>query len=154
MNVKQLLLQQLAAIYDQDRLFVCFTTAINGLDDYEAHYRVDVGQANTIAEIIHHLNFYNARFLSRFCGEEVEELPSYYNTFTFDRKVDWRKIEEQSHNTFRQFRKVILISSDEKLEKWSDTLGLLWLHNGYHIGQIVQIRKEFGSWSKSPIVKG
>ncbi|MCA0971971.1 DinB family protein [Halobacillus litoralis] len=151
--MRQWVLEQFAAIYDRDQYFACFLTAVDQLNDYEAHFKAEVGQANSIAEIIHHLDFYNDRFLSRFRGEEVASLPSSYNTFILEHK-DWRRMVKEADQTYRQFRNSLRTCSDEKLQKWTADLGQLWLHNAYHIGQIVHVRKEFGAWSKRAVVKG
>ncbi|WP_079479239.1 DinB family protein [Halobacillus salinus] len=152
--MKQWALEQLAAIYDHDLYFASFVTAVDELNDYEAFYRAEAGQVNTIAEIIHHLDFYNDRFLSRFRGEEVALLPSSYNTFLVDRNTTLNRLVGEADKTYRDFRKAIRFSSDEKMVKWSSELSRLWLHNAYHIGQIVHIRKEFGAWNKRSLLKG
>lgn len=152
--MRQWALEQLSSVYGEDLYFVSFLTAVEGLDEYEANFRAEVGHVNTIAEIIHHLDFYNDRFLSRFRGEEVKALPSSYNTFMLEPCTTLSQLIEESTRTYRDFRKAILYCSDEKLVKWSKELSHLWLHNAYHIGQIVHIRKEFGAWEKCAVVKG
>ncbi|RWZ58117.1 hypothetical protein EQV77_10055 [Halobacillus fulvus] len=154
MTVRNLLLEQLAAVYDENSWFVCYNVAIEALTDYEVHTRTDEGQENTIAEIINHLYFYNSRYLSRFRGEEVKTYPSYYNTFQCHEGMKWSETSHQVQETFEGFRQSIRYCSDEKLVRWCEALTHIWLHNAYHIGQIVHIRKQFGSWRSSPVVRG
>jgi hypothetical protein len=38
--------------------------------------------------------------------------------------------------------------SEQSKETWLESISSITLHNAYHIGQIVTIRKMQGSWSK------
>jgi uncharacterized damage-inducible protein DinB len=152
MSMREVIYDQFSAVYDQNGWFVCFNEAVKGLTEYEVEAKEE--QGNTIAELLNHLYFYNARYLSRFQGEEVKQLPSQFNTFLSHEGMNWHDTIQQIQKDFSCFRKAIEGSSDEKLEKWCETLLTICLHNAYHIGQIVHIRKRFGSWSQSPVVKG
>lgn len=153
MSKRNMMLEQLAAVYDENNWFVCFNVAVQHLNDYEANEKED-DQANSVAELIFHLYFYNSRYLSRYCGEEVLSLPKNYNTFQSHDGMDWKETVKRMQRVYADFRHAIKSSSDEKIEIWCETLAHVWLHNAYHIGQIVHIRKRFGSWSNSPVVRG
>ncbi|KHE67668.1 DinB family protein [Halobacillus sp. BBL2006] len=153
MGVRNVLLEQLAAIYDENSWFVCFNVAVKDLTEYQAQIKPD-DQTNSIEELVHHLYFYNYRYLCRFRGEEVPELPRHYNTFQNHNGVDWNKTIQNYQKVMTGFRKQIYLCSEEKLEKWSETLAHLFIHNAYHIGQIVHIRKQFGIWGSSAVVRG
>jgi uncharacterized damage-inducible protein DinB len=44
-------------------------------------------------------------------------------------------------------------ADDEKLQKTASTLAHVGTHNAYHVGQIVYVRKEQGSWDPAKGVK-
>lgn len=39
--------------------------------------------------------------------------------------------------------------TDEKLDSWSSELTHITIHNAYHLGQVVYIRKQQGSWNET-----
>lgn len=63
-----------------------------------------------------------------------------------DRK--WKKIIERAENAHRNLRQVLTTISDKELDQNSLEKKLLdiMLHDAYHTGQIVQLRKMQGSW--------
>ncbi|MGP4077894.1 DinB family protein [Halobacillus sp. K22] len=154
MTMREVLLEQLAAIYDENNWFVCYEMSIQDLEDYQVHESPDDEQTHSIAELLNHLYFYNYRYLCRFRGEEIDELPRYYDTFQDHGTLSWRQVAASNSVVLSEFRKEIKRCSDEKLEKWGATLSHLFIHNAYHIGQVVHIRKRFGTWSLSPVVRG
>jgi hypothetical protein len=44
-------------------------------------------------------------------------------------------------------------ADDSKLKEWSSNIAHIGAHNAYHIGQIVFVRKEQGSWNPEKGVK-
>jgi hypothetical protein len=44
-------------------------------------------------------------------------------------------------------------ADDAKLKEWSSDIAHIGTHNAYHIGQIVFVRKEQGSWNPEKGVK-
>ncbi|MCA0984163.1 DinB family protein [Halobacillus yeomjeoni] len=154
MTLRNVLLEQLAAIYDENNWFVCFNLAVKDLTEYQANEKPDDGQSNSIFELVSHLYFYNYRYLCRFCGEEIPDYPRYYDTFQNHDGLTWEQTVKNYQECMIKFRRQLRMCSDEKLEKWAETISHLLIHNAYHIGQIVHIRKQFGTWTSSPVVRG
>jgi hypothetical protein len=44
-------------------------------------------------------------------------------------------------------------ADEAKLKSWYSTIAHIGAHNAYHIGQIVYVRKEQGSWDREKGVK-
>ncbi|MGP4060761.1 DinB family protein [Halobacillus sp. H74] len=153
MGVREILLEQLQSVYDENNWFVCFNVAVKELTEAEASGKKE-DHPYSIAELVHHLYFYNERYLNRFCGKEVPELPRHYNTFQNHDQISWNRRVSAFQMVMSQFRAEIKTCSDEKLEIWSETLSHLFNHNAYHIGQIVNLRKQSGWWGTNPVVKG
>lgn len=157
MTDKTIFIDQLAACYDQNTWFVSLKHAIEGLSEEQAQWK-SVSGTNSIQEIMNHLNFYNERYLLRFKGEEVLSSKGDNNTTFHARKTSWHDTVENMESIFLSWREELHHSEDEKFtsvayinddEPWSSVLTHLFLHNTYHIGQILHIRKEQGSWDSA-----
>ncbi len=153
MKQNENLLAQLAACYDQNSWFVCFNEAVVDLNEQEAVWKASESD-HSIVQLVTHLLFYNERFLQRFSGKKVEELSDHYPTFEPRPNTSWMQLKEAYREIMEQWRIMIRESNEDEMETWSETLSDLFLHNAYHIGQIVMIRKRQDSWSESPKVNG
>ncbi|PAE26852.1 MULTISPECIES: DinB family protein [Bacillaceae] len=157
MTTKEVLLKQLSACLDQPNWFVPLSAAIGGLSAKEASYKSGTG--NSIWQIVTHLTFWNDRYLTRF-----KELPlsqthiANDETFKLNESVtdeDWHSAIKALQNGLTEWIKALEESSEDKLlssaykepiESWSSVISNLTIHNAYHIGQIVEIRKMYGLW--------
>ncbi len=155
MTAKEILIEQLKACYDETNWFVTAETALDGLTDKQADWKVE-NLDNSIREEVNHLSYWNERWLRRFRGERVEDAPENSETF-FDEK-DWQTAKERFFKILADWKNVLSETNEEKLsETVSEEYGATWfvpisninLHNAYHIGQIVILRKLQGSWNKS-----
>ena len=52
-----------------------------------------------------------------------------------------------------EWEKAVQSADEEKLKKNASTIAHVGAHNAYHIGEIVFVRKEQGSWDASKGVK-
>lgn len=157
MTTKEVLLKQLSACLDQPNWFVPLSAAIGGLSAKEASCKSGTG--NSIWQIVTHLTFWNDRYLTRF-----KELPlsqthiANDETFSTNESVieeDWHSAIKALQNVLTEWIKALEECSEEKLhssaykepiESWSSVISNLTIHNAYHIGQIVEIRKMYGLW--------
>ena len=53
----------------------------------------------------------------------------------------------------KQWEEAVQSADDKKLAEWAPTIARIGTHNAYHIGQIVFVRKEQGSWDPEKGVK-
>lgn len=76
-------------------------------------------------------------------GDETFKLTDHSN----DDK-EWEKIVERAVNAQLNLRKVLSTITDEQLDQdlLEEKLLDIMLHDAYHTGQIVQLRKMQGSW--------
>lgn len=159
MTTKEILLKQFTAAYDENGWFVALKNAISGLKATEAAWKTD-NIDNSIWEILSHLNYYNYAYLERFNGRPyVYKINSNDETFTADtsekswqaevakfEKImsDWRNlIESADENKFGEFY------STKRNLFWGEVISHINLHNAYHGGQIVLVRKLQGNWDLS-----
>ena len=155
---KEFLLTQVRACYNKDGWFAPLNVALRGLN---ADLAVQGGKqsANSIIGIVHHLVFYNELYLQRFKqGSVPKTVVSIAETFQyndFNEIVEvWDDLRQRLQNLFAQWEEAIIKCDDAKLdsrtpdndELWWTSLAHVAIHNAYHIGQIVHIRKEQGIW--------
>jgi uncharacterized damage-inducible protein DinB len=156
---KEILLTQLKACHNQDGWFAPLEFALRGVAADQAVQR-GLRSSNSILGIVKHLIFWNERYLLRFQRGSLPPL-EISNDETFQYNVpdeileNWDPLKSKLYNVFSQWEQAIMECDDSKLdsrthpdrdELWWMSLSHLAIHNAYHIGQIVHIRKEQGSW--------
>jgi hypothetical protein len=52
-----------------------------------------------------------------------------------------------------EWEKAVEGADDKKLAEWASMIAHVGAHNAYHIGQIIYVRKEQGSWNPAKGVK-
>lgn len=146
MDMKDVFLQQLTACYDQNTWFVSLNNAIKGLTAEQASCR-DGQAVNSIWGIVNHLAFYNQRYLNRFNSIPNSDGPeSNSSTFKNIDEQTWESTVKLINEIMSGWRTSLEKSDDQKINDWALELAHLTLHNTYHIGQIVHIRKQKGIW--------
>jgi uncharacterized damage-inducible protein DinB len=157
MNRKDVLLEQFLCCQKKSHWFVSFEKAVAGLTPEQANWKKSDSE-NSIWELISHLVFWNERFLYRFKNNVIPKMEGNNDsTFTYLSELKWEQVLERFNVVMSDWIETIKNSEDEKLdqriseeskETWLESLSSITLHNAYHIGQIVTIRKIQGSWSK------
>jgi hypothetical protein len=99
------------------------------------------------------LIFWNSEELAKFKGDPP---PKYSgnndDTFNFDAK-QWTAAVNQLDEVMTGWEKAVEAADDAKLKDWYSIIAHIGAHNAYHIGEIVYVRKEQGSWDASKGVK-
>jgi hypothetical protein len=156
---KEILLAQLATCQDETQWFAPLSVALEQLTPESANLR-DKGLDNSIWEIVKHLIFWNERCLQQFVGESVEE-KDFENDSTFFRAnsgeltvAEWESAVTRLNSVMSDWRAAILDCDEAALNSlvypnrpWWMQISNVILHNVYHIGQIVYIRKNQGNWN-------
>jgi len=161
MQLNKFLSQQFNATYNEANWFAPLKTIIQGMNGFEAFWKLN-GKDNSVCNIILHLTFWNERLLKQFKGEEVPKL-DINNDVTFDGAAKkgyedemWKRIEKGFITLMDEFALLISQATAEKLQSavsaankstWAETLMHLNLHNAYHAGQIVTLRKAGEMWN-------
>jgi uncharacterized damage-inducible protein DinB len=154
---KDILIEQFTACYDENNWFVSLKTVLDGVTADQAAWK-PAGADNTIWEEVNHLIFWNERWLQRYRGE-LNEPQDVENKGTFKSdETDWQKTLEKLWEVMDEWRNKLASITDEKLESpvnaeyqasWRSPLAQQNIHNAYHIGQILLLRKIQGSWDRS-----
>lgn len=152
-TLKSILLEQLRSTHNKAEWFVPANTAVAGLTAEQANWTDGKGN-HSIGQLATHLVFWDRRSLDQFEGKPVEK----YNgnndeTFTrFDSK-QWEAIVKQLDEVMSEWERAVEAADDAKLQSSYSTIAHIGTHNAYHIGQIIYVRKEQGSWNPANGVK-
>lgn len=155
MNVMDVFRSLAGFSWDKEEWFVPLATALEGVGAAEAAWQPP-GGGNTIWQTVNHLNYWNGRMLGYLTG--VTQPKGIGNDATFGEPGDpanaagWADTLELTRRVAEQRRAVLAELTDADLSRalGSGTVGEAlpsWLlHDAYHTGQIVLLRKQQGSW--------
>lgn len=160
-------------VWDTETWFLPLESALSGLNSADASWQPP-GGGNTIWQTVNHLNYYNA-LLVRQLNDTTPGTETFNNTPTYgdigeppnskwqavlaeDTFGDignpadsgkWKVTVAETRLICEDLRKLLAQMNDIQLdEEHVGRLARQMLHNVYHIGQIVFIRKQQGSWPK------
>lgn len=145
-TLKSILLEQLRSTHNKKEWFVDGDTAVAGLTPEQASWRDGKGN-HSVGQLLYHLVFWNQRTLARLKGEPESKFSGdNEETFdTFDAKR-WNDTVRQYDEVMTELEKLVDNANDAQLKSWATDLEHIGAHNAYHIGEIVYVRREQGSW--------
>ncbi|TLS36873.1 DinB family protein [Pseudalkalibacillus caeni] len=147
-----LLLNLLYTTYDKESWYAPFKDAIEGLTPEQAIWKPSGEATKSIWENVNHLIYYKERLTAHLEGREWTNNLDGDETFSltdqFNDDQVWKKVVVRSENAQRKLIQAVSSMSDEQLDQNSLERKLLdiMLHDAYHTGQIIQLRKMQGSW--------
>lgn len=157
-NPVDLLVVQKDNTWDVEEWIVPLSTALEGLTAEQAAW-APPGGGNTIWQTVNHINYYNGRILSRLRGinpgpalEKNED--TFAGTGGTSDEAAWADVLAETKRIQQELREAIASLTDEALEapyantgeSFGRELSRWLLHDAYHAGQIVLIRRQQGSW--------
>ena len=152
-TLRSILLEQLKTTHNNKDWFVPANLAVEGLTAEQATWTDGHGN-HSIGQLANHLVFWNSEALAKFKGET----PPKYNgnndeTFnSFDAKK-WKETVQALDKVMADLEKFVESADQKTLEKDASTIAHIGTHNAYHIGQILYVRREQGSWNPETGVK-
>jgi hypothetical protein len=152
-TLKSVLLQQLKDTHTNSNWFVCADVALAGVTPEQANWKDGKGN-HSIGQLAYHLWFWNDRNLQRLKGEDAGKF-SGNNDETFDKfdAKSWNETVQKLDAVMTELEKMVENADDARLKAIAPTIANINAHNAYHIGEIVMVRKEQGSWDPSKGVK-
>ena len=152
-TLKGVLLEQLQTTHNKKDWFVPVTVAVDGVTPDQAKWTDGKGN-HSVGQLTYHLLFWDRYALADFKGEKHEKFSGNNDeTFTnFDAK-QWADTVHQLDQVMTEWEKAVEAADDAKLSKNASLIAHVGAHNAYHIGEIVMVRKEQGSWDASKGVK-
>lgn len=158
MSYKSILIDQLNACYNDKSWFIPLHEILIDLDATQAAWENESEQS--IWSIVNHLIYWNEKWLERYNDEQVELDSSINNddTFYLNRDaindVEWKNTLQRLETVFHSWNRALEESDDLKLTKeiptyfhapWWGVVSNLCIHNAYHIGQIMLLKKQLRS---------
>jgi len=152
-TLRSSLLEQLHTTHDQKDWFVPIDVAVQGLTAEQANWTDGKGN-HSAGQLTYHLLFWNRRELMKFKGQPEEKFSGNNDeTFNnFDKKT-WNDTVKQLDEVMTEIEKFVETADDAMLQKYAPEIARIGTHNAYHVGQIVFVRKEQGSWNPENGVK-
>jgi uncharacterized damage-inducible protein DinB len=158
-NVTKMLLEQLDMHCHENDWFATMDQALQGVTAAEAAW-TSSGISNSIWQIVNHLIFWNEDVIHRIKGTENPHKAE-NNEETFgnpgdpEDEIGWGKTVQHFSEVMNHLKTVIAELDDEKLKapyaanRYSieRLLSSIMMHDTYHLGQIVLLRKLQSSWS-------
>jgi uncharacterized damage-inducible protein DinB len=144
--INMILLEQFNACFDQSAWFASAKSALENLSAEDAIWKPS-NEIHSVCEIITHLNFYNNKHLRRFKGFEItknaQEIAETYSN------ENWQNALDEFNLIMSDWKNLLENTDDAKLAKddWLSIIAHINIHNAYHIGQIVIIRKLQNNWN-------
>ncbi|MGF3104028.1 DinB family protein [Rossellomorea sp. DUT-2] len=152
MKRTDLLLKMLDTTYDQESWYAPLKPAIEGLTAAQASWRPDGEATKTIWENVNHLTYYKERLTAQLEGREWNQIldgtETFYLTEQLNDDMAWSAVVERVKTAHRLLREALGRTTTEDLEQnaLEEKLLDIMLHEAYHTGQIIQMRKMQGSW--------
>ena len=145
-TLREVLLSELRSTHGAEEWFVPANIAVKGLTAEQASWTDGKGN-HSVGQLAYHLVFWNRRNLLVLKGEKPEKF-SGNNDETFD-KFDtktWNETIQQLDQVMNELEKWIETADEAKLKENAQVFTHISTHNAYHVGQIIYVRKEQGSW--------
>jgi uncharacterized damage-inducible protein DinB len=152
-TLKSILLEQLRSTHNKAEWFVPANTAVEGLTAEQAKWTDGKGN-HSVGQLAYHLVFWNKEELAKFKGEP----PAKYSgknddTFNDYDPAKWDETVKQLDQVLTDWEKAVEAADDAKIKEWASGIAHIGTHNAYHIGEMVMVRKEQGSWNPEKGVK-
>jgi uncharacterized damage-inducible protein DinB len=146
MTLREVLLFELKSTHNSEEWFVPANIAVKGLTAEQASWKDGKGN-HSVGQLAYHLVFWNRRNLAGLKGEAAGQF-SGNNDETFDKfdAKQWDQTVEDLDAVMNDLEKWVVTADDATLAKNADMIAHISTHNAYHIGQIIYVRKEQGSW--------
>jgi uncharacterized damage-inducible protein DinB len=150
MKRRDTLLHLLDKTYDKENWYAPFKQAIEGLTAEQAIWQPVGEAAKSIWENVNHLIYYKERLSAKLEGREWTHNLDGDETFslTDPNTSEWQQVVERAESAHRNLRMAINSVSelDPDQDSMEEKLLDIMLHDAYHTGQIIQLRKLQGSW--------
>jgi uncharacterized damage-inducible protein DinB len=145
-TLKSVLLQQLKDTHTNSNWFVCADVAVAGVTPEQANWKDGKGN-HSVGQLAYHIWFWNERNLRNMKGEHPEKFTG-NNDETFDKfdAKSWAETVQKLDAVLTELEKMVENADEAQLKAIAPTIANINAHNAYHIGEIVMVRKEQGSW--------
>jgi DinB superfamily len=153
MEIKSILLDQLEKSHHTSGWHVSLNKALEGLTEEQSNWKSTDGN-HSIGALVAHLIFWNERTLSGLKGNKAPSGDvNNDETFRAFSAKEWDQAVKKLHQIEAQLEQAVQKATEAQLVEWGPMIANISMHNAYHTGQIVYIRKRNGWWDESQGVK-
>jgi hypothetical protein len=148
----ELLTNVLDSTFNKESWYAPLKDGMEGITAEQARWKPEGKAGNSIWENVNHLIYYKERLVAKLDGREWTQHLSGDETFILTEQSgeddEWREVIERAEAVHLRLREKLSELTVEELDQQSLEAELLdiFLHDAYHTGQIIQIRKMQGSW--------
>jgi hypothetical protein len=152
-DLRSVLIQQLKNTHNNKEWFVPANIAVEGLTAEQASWKDGTGN-HSVGQLTYHIVFWNEQTLAELKGEKKANY-SGSNEDTFDSfdKKSWADLVKRLDAVMVGLEKVVADAPEAKLKEMAATIANISVHNAYHTGQIIVVRKEQKTWNPDKGVK-
>lgn len=145
-TLREVLLAELRSTHASEEWFVPANVAVKGLTPEQANWTDGKGN-HSVGQLAYHLVYWNRRNLQKVRGEPLEKYGG-NNDETFDKfdSKTWNETVRQLDEVMKDLENWVETADEAKLAENVQVFTHISTHNAYHIGQIIYVRKEQGSW--------
>jgi len=156
MERKEILIHGWDFAYDVEGWYPPLKASLKDVDLKQAQWRPDGKSSHTIGELVNHLLYYKKRFLFRLEHKEwttkIGSNDDTFQTTQYATSEAWDHALSELQSVQQGIRAKLVGLEDRDLDSPlpKDPIGgqvlTLFMHDAYHTGQIILIRKLYGSW--------
>ncbi len=154
MDRKSIILQYWRAALETEGWYPPYMDALDGVDAGLANWRPEGASANTIWETVTHVTHFKERLWFRLQGQADQQISSNDDTFIVrgTSEQDWQDTIARLFHIHRELQRALENLDEGDLDKPLPTEPIgaqfwdLIVHDAYHTGQIIFIRKLKGAW--------
>ncbi|HXZ32660.1 MAG TPA: DinB family protein [Terriglobales bacterium] len=145
-DLRGVLLEQLQTVHNNKDWFVPISVAVDGVSADQANWTDGKGN-HSVGQLTYHILFWNRRALADFKGENPGKFSgNNEETFNnFDAK-QWAATVKELDQVMTDLEKAVQSADEARLKKNASLIAHVGAHTAYHLGQIVYVRREQGSW--------
>lgn len=151
MSRAEFLLNVLDSTFDKENWYAPLKAAIEGLTAKEASFRPPGEATKSIWENVNHLIYYKERLVATLEGKEwtrIDGNDTFFITKQTEDDGDWYLTIDRAENVHNKLKGILREMSSEELKENALESNLIdiFLHDAYHTGQIMLLRKMQGLW--------
>ena len=153
LTTKELLTTQLEATYNDDQWFKPLKDVLSDLSEEEFKWKENEDM-HSIRQLVIHLLFYNEKYYMRFIGNPLPAVhidPETDPTFD-DNDLTKEELLNKFYEVMDGLIEAMKNAPEEKFEErpftdpdktwlWWETLNNVNIHNAYHLGQMMSVKK-------------
>lgn len=147
MTLRDVLLAELKSTHNSEEWFVPVDVAVKDLTPEQAAWR-DAKGNHSVGQLVYHLWYWDRRSLQSLRGEKLEKATG-NNDDTFNNydPKKWTETVQQLDDVLKGLEDWVATAPEAEVAQKAQGFTHISTHNAYHIGEMVLVRKEQGSWN-------